>query len=262
VELRAGIFHCHTAFSYDCRLTFADYRRWSDAIGFQFVLLTEHSRERDDTQYQEYRRRAGAASDERLRFIPGIEYETCERHELIAVNARCLPERLLNLAESVEFFRPRSEFLVLPHPSRARLEPCLPELAALMPMIDGMEITNVKRSSKYCPTVDHLSAYNWLSDRFPHLLGISGQDLHEPSGIGGIRVELNRPAASEEEVLSALRSGEYANRLPFHRFASRGPYPIPATLRHAGAFFRWATRSRLSRQQWLTAPVKRLLGAR
>jgi hypothetical protein len=131
-----------------------------------------------------------------------------------------------------------------------------------MPMIDALEITNVKRSSKYCPTVDHLSAYNWLCERFPHLLGISGQDLHEPSALGAVRVELGRPATSEEEMLLALRSGEYANRLPFHQFASRGPYAIPSTLRHAGAFFRWATRSRLSRQRWLTVPVKRLLGAR
>ena len=139
MQLRAGIFHCHTDFSYDSRLTFADYRRWSATIGFQFVLLTEHSRGRSDAQYQEYRGQAIEASNERVRLIPGIEYETRERHELIAVNARALPDEPLSLAEAVEFFRLRADLLVLPHPSRRKLEVCLPDLAPRMNLIDGVE---------------------------------------------------------------------------------------------------------------------------
>lgn len=262
MQLQTGIFHCHTDFSYDSRLTFADYRRWSATIGFQFVLLTEHSRGRSDAQYQEYRDRAIEASDERLRLIPGIEYETRERHELIAVNARSLPDEPLSLAEAVEFFRPRAELLVLPHPSRRKLESCLPELEPRMRLIDGVEITNVKRSSKYCPTGDFLGAYNWLSERFPHLLGLSGQDLHEPSAICPVRLELAAAALSEEEMLGLLRGGEYTNRLPFHHFASRGPYAIPWALPYAGMFLRWACNTAVSRQPWLTGPVKKLLLSR
>jgi hypothetical protein len=262
MQLRAGIFHCHTEFSYDSRLTFADYRRWSTTIGFQFVLLTEHSRGRSDAQYQEYRGQAIDASDEQVRLIPGIEYETRERHELIAVNARALPTEPLSLAEAVEFFRLRADLLVLPHPSRRKLEACLPELEPCMSLIDGVEITNVKRSSKYCPTVDFLGAYNWLGERFPHLLGLSGQDLHEPSAICPVRLELAAPAASEEAMLRSLRAGEFTNCLPFHRFASRGPYAIPWALPYAGMLLRWACNTAISRQSWVTRPVKRLLLSR
>jgi hypothetical protein len=262
VRLQAGIFHCHTEFSYDCRLTFADYRRWSATIGFDFVLLTEHSRGRSDADYQDYRRRAQDASDERVRLIPGIEYETRERHELIAINARTLPEKPLSLAESVTFFRTCSDLLVLPHPSPRKLPSYLPSLEPQMHLLDGFEISNVKRSSKYCPTDEFLSAYNSVHERFPHLLGLSGQDLHEPSAICPVLLKLRSPATSEEEMLGAVRAGEYTNRLPYHRFASRGPYAIPWTLPYAGALARWACNSALGRQQWLTRPVKRLLLSR
>ena len=68
-------------------------------------------------------------------------------------------------------------------------------------------------------------------------------------------------AKSEEELFARLRGGDFENRLPFHRFASRGPYAVSSALRYGGAVFRWACNSSLSRQQWLTAPVKRLLRA-
>jgi hypothetical protein len=259
MRLKSGIFHCHTEFSYDCRLTFAEYRRWSATVGFDFVLLTEHSRGRSDADYQEYRRRAQEASDDRVRLIPGIEYETRERHELIAVNARVLPDKPLSLAESVAFFRACSDLLVLPHPSLRKLDACLADLETQMHLIDGFEITNVKRSSKYCPTVDFLNAYNAAHERFDHLLGLSGQDLHEPSAICPVRLELRSPATSDEAMLAALRAGDFTNTLPFHRFSSRGPYAIPWALPYAGALARWACNSPLGRQQWLTRPVKRLL---
>ena len=115
-----------------------------------------------------------------------------------------------------------------------------------------------ERSSKY-PTVDFLGAYNWLGERFPHLLRLSGQDLHEPSP-SALCVWSWRPAASEEAMLRSP-AGEYTNCLPFH--------PSPAwAVRHSvgvaicGVLVRWACNTAISRQSWVTRPVKRLLLSR
>src|SRR5947209_8955562 len=72
-----AIFHCHSTYS-DGELTLAELRELFVAEGLDFACMTDHAEFFDDESLRAYRDECDALSDERFRFVAGLEYE-CER---------------------------------------------------------------------------------------------------------------------------------------------------------------------------------------
>ena len=71
-----GALHIHSTYS-DGELTLAELRQVFVAAGCRFACVTDHAEAFDDARLEAYRRECDEQSDDRFRFIAGLEY-TCE----------------------------------------------------------------------------------------------------------------------------------------------------------------------------------------
>src|SRR3712207_4736603 len=75
--MHRGAFHCHSTYS-DGECTLAELREMFVAAGLDFVCMTDHAEFFDEEKLRAYVQECESLSDERFRFVAGLEYE-CER---------------------------------------------------------------------------------------------------------------------------------------------------------------------------------------
>src|SRR6185295_5113966 len=74
--LKAAI-HCHSTYS-DGEFTLPELRELFTRAGCQVVCMTDHAESFDTDKLKAYRDECESLSDERFRFVAGLEFE-CER---------------------------------------------------------------------------------------------------------------------------------------------------------------------------------------
>ena len=78
-----GVLHLHSTYS-DGEFSLAELRRLFCAAGCRFACVTDHADAFDsDGQLDAYRRECDALSDDRFRFIAGLEYTCVDRMHVL-----------------------------------------------------------------------------------------------------------------------------------------------------------------------------------
>src|SRR4030067_306810 len=72
-----GLFHVHSDYSYDGKLSLEKIKSVCKHYGFDFVILAEHSQSLDDKKAEEFRKKCRELSDGDVVLIPSVEY-SCE----------------------------------------------------------------------------------------------------------------------------------------------------------------------------------------
>lgn len=70
------VLHAHSNWSYDGSWSVADIARRAESLGVHLLMMTEHSQRFDAGRMNEYIAECDAASTNRIRVLPGIEYST------------------------------------------------------------------------------------------------------------------------------------------------------------------------------------------
>jgi len=209
MELK-GIIHCHSAYSYDAKLSLSELRELCLKNGVQFVCMTEHVDEMTEVTAGEFVRECEALSDDRFRFIPGFEVpyppsKKADHAHVLVIGQR---EFFGNYAPNIETLRKWTEkasFIVLAHPVRNQFIVD----NGLLHEIDALEVWNQQYEGKRVPRTRSLALLSELRAQKKELLATGGVDLHRKEHFGAPLITLDVAELTESAILAKLTTGAY-----------------------------------------------------
>ncbi|MFA6099424.1 MAG: PHP domain-containing protein [Patescibacteria group bacterium] len=198
-----GYLHLHSSHSYDSKLTLAEIKEKSLALGMSFAAMTEHTDVLTPKDVQSAANECRAQSDSNFIFIPGFELPYKKYHILI-IGASDIRLDLPPL-EAIKVAKQQGAWIVLAHPHRNHYQ-IDPEL---MVLLDGIEIWNQQYDGKHYPRIQALELFEKSLIQKTSLLATAGLDLHRMSHLGTPYLELSSAELSERSLLEALKAGNY-----------------------------------------------------
>ena len=207
-----AIFHCHSTYS-DGELTLAELRELFVAEGLDFACMTDHAEFFDDESLRAYRDECDAFSDERFRFVAGLEYE-CERrmhvlgYGVTTLAATTDPQAVIRHIEAA------GGVSVIAHPMDSMFD----WIETFETLPAGLETWNTKYDGRYAPRAATFRLLRRLQERAPDVRAFYGTDLHWrhqarvlSNAVACDAEDLHRDAArARATVLAAMRRGDYA----------------------------------------------------
>lgn len=198
-----GYLHLHSRHSYDGKLTLAEIKEKSLALGMSFAAMTEHTDVLTPKDVQSAVNECRARSDSNFVFIPGFElpYKNCH---ILIIGASDIRLDLPPL-EAISVAKQQGAWVVLAHPHRNHCQ-IDPELTALL---DGIEIWNQQYDGKRYPRMQALEIFEKSLTQKTSIFATAGLDLHRASHFGAPYLELSPTEFSERALLEALKAGSY-----------------------------------------------------
>ena len=210
-----GVLHVHSTFS-DGELSLPELRREYERRGYRFACLTDHAEHLDADAVAAYRAQCDELSDDRFRFVAGLEYECPGRMHILGLGTTALIEtrdpqaviREIALDGGVSIIaHPRTQdFGII----RAFAQPA-----------DGIEVWNSKYDGRYAPRAETFALVRSVREEFPNVRAFYGQDLHFRNQYTGLHVEL-ASSLDSLAIVEALRAGDYVGRTEEFRLAPDG----------------------------------------
>jgi len=216
-----AIFHCHSTYS-DGELTLKELRELFVAERFDFACMTDHAEFFDDASLRAYAEECDALSDERFRFVAGLEYD-CERRMHVlgyGVTALASTEDPQSVIRHIEA---RGGVSVIAHPMDSMFD----WIETFDALPDGIETWNTKYDGRYAPRAGTFRLLQRLRQRRPDMRAFYGTDLHWRHQARVLSNEVTcdaddlrrLPSSARDAVLAALRRGAFAglhgdSRLP------------------------------------------------
>jgi len=217
-NIMEGIFHIHSNYSYDGKISLAELKYECVKRNLRFMLLTDHAQGFDNAKLQKLVEECKQLSTEGFFAVPGLEFSLDEYKDthLIAVGLQSFP------ADSspnsiIEETKKNSGLLVIAHPARNSY--FLPE--SIVDALDGIEIWNAAYNSRYLPDAKAISLLKELKTKNSDLVGLGGLDLHDSTGLKGLRLAVLTAYQSQEGLLKLIREGDFENRGQFLTVSSR-----------------------------------------
>ncbi|HLX57291.1 MAG TPA: hypothetical protein VKR83_09725 [Ktedonobacteraceae bacterium] len=197
-----GIIHNHSACSKEgCYSLRALRQRWAPSL--DFAAMTEHAERTSAEDYVAYLRECDALSDERFRFIPGLEVST-ESGDMLLLGCRTF----ICTRDPMQVMRQVSPqtVVILAHPEEGKV------IAEVLIRAHGLEGWNGGHMGGYMPPVDWL--VGWRKRQPAGKFFTGGNDIHkvDPKRKILTLVQTDAPKGSpcrEEDVLGALRQGNF-----------------------------------------------------
>lgn len=210
-----GVLHVHSTFS-DGEFSLAELRREYERRGYRFACLTDHAEHLDAAGVAAYRARCDELSDDRFRFIAGLEYECPGRLHILGLGTTALIEtrdpeaviREIGLQGGVS---------IIAHP-RTRDFGAIRPLAQLA---DGIEVWNSKYDGRYAPRPETFALVRSVREACPGVRAFYGQDLHFRNQYMGLHVEVSS-SLDALAIVEALRAGHYVGRAEEFELAPDG----------------------------------------
>jgi hypothetical protein len=232
-----GALHIHSTWS-DGELTLAALREALLAAGCAFACLTDHAEFFDAGRLTRYVREAEALSDDRFRFVPGLEFGRPGRMHVLGFGVTVLaaaddPQAV------IRHIRAAGGVSVIAHPPEAAFA----AIGAMAELPDGIEAWNSKYDGRYAPRPATFALIERLRVRRPALRAFYGQDLHWRTQYRGLVVAVGAPRADGDAILAALAAGEFCGRREGLVLPSDGRLPADLLARF-GAAQRRCTRLR------------------
>jgi len=201
-----GAFHLHSTYS-DGEFTLAQLREIFLSAGCRTACMTDHAESFHLAKLAAYLEECTSLSDDRFRFVPGLEFE-CERkmHILAYGMATLLSTR--DPEHVIRSIRASGGIAVIAHPK----DDAFAWIESFEELPDGIEVWNTKYDGRYAPRPGTFRLVQRLRQRKPDLLAFYGQDLHWRKQYRGITVEVGCASPEPQEILQTLRRGNYVAR--------------------------------------------------
>ena len=214
-----GIFHVHSNYSADGRLSLEELREECLKRNLQFMVVTDHAEDFSATRLQKFIDHCERISDERFLVVAGLEFIIDKDHEvhLLVVGLDGLPcenglEAILKKIREGK----NSALTVVAHLSRSN-HYIPPEYEN---RINGIEIWNAAYDSRYLPDHKAIRLFADLKKLNKGLIGFGGLDLHDYSGFRELRICLTNSCHNGQELLDHLKAGKFIIRGPFVNISS------------------------------------------
>jgi predicted metal-dependent phosphoesterase TrpH len=194
--------HVHSTYS-DGEFTLSELRHIFLDEGCAFVCMADHAEYFDAASVQEYIRECESLSDDKMRFIAGLEYECERRMHILGYGAT----KLTTSTEPCEVIRHIEEqgaFSVIAHPR----DDFFPWIETFQTLPDAIETWNSKYDGRYAPRPGTFALVTRLQGRKPQLWAAYGQDLHWKKQFRGLFVQIECATADRDSIVQHS-SGEY-----------------------------------------------------
>lgn len=198
-----GAAHVHSTYS-DGEFTLAELREIFLDQGCAFICMTDHAEHLDSERLKQYLDECASRSDQKLFFVPGLEYECERRMHILGYGATQLigskdPQTVINEIEH------QGGVSVIAHPKNEFFE----WIKGFEILPRGIETWNSKYDGRYAPRPETFALVRELRKRRPQLHGFYGQDLHWKTQFRELFVELDGAEANARTVLSAFAAGKF-----------------------------------------------------
>lgn len=203
MEIR-GILHCHSAYSYDAKLSLSELKALFQSRGLSFACMTEHTDELTPERAATFVAECDALSDSTFRFIPGFEVPYRRAH-ILMIGMRKFYEPYAATLDTLKRWSKEAAFVVLAHPVRNRFE-VEPEL---LKQLDGLEVWNQQYEGKRVPRVRSLKLFETLRREKPLLVATGGLDLHRREHFGAPLTTMNVDKLDEQSIIEKLKNGAF-----------------------------------------------------
>ena len=199
-----GVLHLHSTHS-DGEFTIAELRETFLAEGCRFVCISDHASAFDARRLDAYVRDCVANSDERLLFIPGLEFDCDDRMHVLGYGVTELADSS-NPQVVFRHIASQGGVSVVAHPRDA----AFPTIEQFDPLPLGIEAWNTKYDGRFAPRPATFSLVRRLrSTREPKVLAFYGQDLHWRRQYRGLFTQVHIDALDRDAILAALRQGSF-----------------------------------------------------
>ena len=210
-----GAIHTHSIYS-DGEFTLAELREIFIAAGCAFVCMTDHAEFFDREEIEEYVAECRSLSDDRFRFIAGLEY-TCDRRMHVLGLGMTSLVNTTNPQEVIRHIKNSGGISIIAHP----MESAFGWIETFNELPNGIETWNSKYDGRYAPRPLTFVLLNRLQEREPRMRAFYGQDLHWKKQYRGLFNIVGSPTLERKDILNALARGNY--------FAVKGNLKLPSS---------------------------------
>jgi len=241
-----GAIHIHSTYS-DGEFTLSELREELIAAGCSFACMTDHAEYFDDNRLRDYVQECEALSDDRFRFVPGLEFGCDQRMHVLGYGVTALTDTT-NPQEVFRHIEASGGISVIAHPMDSMFEWI--ESFEELPL--GIETWNSKYDGQYAPRPATFRLLGRLQERKPQMLAYYGIDFHWKKQFRGLLNEVDCDTNERDLLLAALAGGRYQARRSDVLLASSGCLSPELSDRFE------AIQKRSSRLRQLTRKAKRL----
>jgi hypothetical protein len=199
-----GAIHCHSTYS-DGECTLSELREMFLAQGLDFVCMTDHAEFFDADKLKAYADECESLSDDRFRFIAGLEYECEERMHILGYGITSLAQTV-NPQAVIRHIEGAGGVSVIAHP----MDKMFPWIETFDTLPFGIETWNSKYDGRYAPRSGTFHLLGRLQQRKPEMRAFYGTDLHWRNQFRGLFNAIQCETLTRDAVLSAMRRGDYS----------------------------------------------------
>ncbi len=207
---KIGIIHVHSKMSYDGQNTLEEIALLAKKRGYSFVGMTEHSDTFDEKGMSHFVKECRRLSNPDFILIPGIEF-TCENNlHLIGLGI----EHFTAIRDPISvarFIKKEGGLSIVAHPIRYGYK--MP--VGLEKEIDGIEVWNAGYDGRFVPNDRSIALWQSLRGRNDAILAFGGEDLHEITDHGHVKLTVSCDELTEGTIIRVLREGNYLITNPY-----------------------------------------------
>lgn len=202
--MRLGALHVHSTFS-DGEFSLAELREIFLNAGCSFICMTDHAEAFDPPTLLRYLNECEAVSDDRMRFVPGLEYDCKDRIHILGYG---MTKRLdsVDPNEIIAEINSHGGISVVAHPP----DRAFAAIEVFARAAAGIEVWNTKYDGQYAPRPATFGLLERLRRSSPQIRAFYGLDLHWKKQFRGMLVKIQREKLTNDEILAALRNGDYS----------------------------------------------------
>jgi len=202
-----GALHLHTTLSHDGAMSLEELVAFLKNKGYDYLALTEHSYDVDNDSVRSLVEKAGQLSTPDFLIIPGIEFRC---HGWVDIIGYGVTELIDNEDPSavIDHIHNRGGVAVFAHPNVRDY----PVDRSWVSKLDGCEIWNVSNEGKFLPRPSAIRKFEELAASREGMLAFTGLDLHRTISYCGLVAETHAPNLTRNDILHALRSGDFTSR--------------------------------------------------
>lgn len=195
--------HVHSTYS-DGQFSLAELREVFLGAGVGVVCMADHDYAFTEEKVGVYVAECAALSDERLLFIPGLEFECTDRMHVLGYGVVALADSN-DPQVTFRHIEAHHGVSVIAHPKDAHFEWI--ESFSVLPM--GIEVWNSKYDGRYAPRSRTFALLSRLKPRRREMRAFYGQDLHWKTQFRALYTDLACAELSSRSVLDALGAGSF-----------------------------------------------------
>ncbi|MDT7604131.1 MAG: hypothetical protein QOF61_2128 [Acidobacteriota bacterium] len=211
-----GVIHAHSTYS-DGEYTLRELREVLTGAGCRFACMTDHAEFFDATTIRAYVEECEALSDDRFRFVAGLEYNCERRMHVLGYGVTSLVSTD-NPQEVIAHINTEGGVSVIAHPMDSMFD----WIETFTELPRGIETWNTKYDGQDAPRPATFHLLRRLQARAPEMRAFYGQDLHWKRQPRVIFNEVECETPTRAAILAAFARGAYRGIKDEHELPSTG----------------------------------------